>query len=70
MAPPLIDTFIVPEVPAVLYALFDYGLTEYFMLDKTKNHRYIPGLDGLRALAVLSVIAYHLNFSWAKGGFL
>jgi len=27
MAPPLIDTFIVPEVPAVLYALFDYGLT-------------------------------------------
>ncbi|SIR56459.1 hypothetical protein SAMN05880580_1399, partial [Priestia flexa] len=27
MAPPLIDTFIVPEVPDVLYALFDYGLT-------------------------------------------
>ncbi|KOY83404.1 hypothetical protein I6G82_06595 [Lysinibacillus macroides] len=26
-APPLIDTFIVPEVPGVLYALFDYGLT-------------------------------------------
>ena len=27
MAPPLIDTFIVPEVPGYLYALFDYGLT-------------------------------------------
>ena len=27
MAPPLIDTSIVPEVPGVLYALFDYGLT-------------------------------------------
>ena len=27
MAPPLIDTFIVPEVPDYLYALFDYGLT-------------------------------------------
>ena len=27
MAPPLIGTFIVPEVPGVLYALFDYGLT-------------------------------------------
>ena len=27
MAPPLFDTFIVPEVPGVLYALFDYGLT-------------------------------------------
>lgn len=32
--------------------------------------RYIPGLDGLRAFAVLSVIAYHFNFSWASGGFL
>ena len=27
MAPPLFDTFIVPEVPGVLYALFNYGLT-------------------------------------------
>ncbi|RNB79723.1 acetyltransferase [Brevibacillus fluminis] len=32
--------------------------------------RYIAGLDGLRALAVLAVIAYHLNFSWASGGLL
>ena len=29
MAPPLIDTFILPEVPGVLYALFDYGLTSF-----------------------------------------
>lgn len=35
-----------------------------------QNHRYISGLDGLRAFAVLSVIAYHFNFSWASGGFL
>ena len=28
MAPPLVDTFIVPEVPNCLYALFDYGLTQ------------------------------------------
>ncbi|MGE8205539.1 acyltransferase family protein [Heyndrickxia sp. NPDC080065] len=35
-----------------------------------KNQRYIPGLDGLRAFAVLSVIAYHFSFSWARGGFL
>ena len=32
--------------------------------------RYMPGLDGLRALAVLAVIAYHLNLPWAPGGLL
>lgn len=32
--------------------------------------RYIAGLDGLRALAVLAVIAYHLNVGGAKGGLL
>ena len=30
----------------------------------------MPGLDGLRAVAVLAVIAYHLNFGWAPGGLL
>ena len=31
---------------------------------------YLPGLDGIRAIAVLAVIAYHLNFGWALGGLL
>ncbi|UNL85252.1 acyltransferase family protein [Priestia koreensis] len=35
-----------------------------------RKHRYVHSLDGLRALAVLSVIAYHLNLKWAPGGFL
>ncbi|HWE70266.1 MAG TPA: acyltransferase [Acidimicrobiales bacterium] len=34
------------------------------------GHRYIPSLDGLRALAVAGVIAYHFNFHWANGGYL
>ena len=34
------------------------------------NQRYVAGLDGLRALAVLAVIAYHVNFGWAPGGLL
>lgn len=32
--------------------------------------RYMPGLDGLRALSVLAVIVYHLNSSWLPGGLL
>ena len=32
--------------------------------------RYQPALDGLRAVAVLAVIAYHDAYSWARGGFL
>src|SRR5205085_9273048 len=31
---------------------------------------YKPGLDGLRAVAVLSVMAFHFGASWAPGGFL
>jgi peptidoglycan/LPS O-acetylase OafA/YrhL len=31
---------------------------------------YLPGLDGIRAVAVLAVIAYHLDFGWAPGGLL
>jgi peptidoglycan/LPS O-acetylase OafA/YrhL len=34
------------------------------------GHRYIAGLDGLRAIAVLAVIVYHLNVGWAQGGLL
>lgn len=31
---------------------------------------YLPALDGLRAVAVMLVVAYHLEFEWARGGFL
>jgi peptidoglycan/LPS O-acetylase OafA/YrhL len=35
-----------------------------------RNQRYMPGLDGLRAVAVLAVIAFHLGLDWAPGGML
>ena len=32
--------------------------------------RYVPSLDGIRALAVVAVVLYHLDFHVADGGFL
>jgi len=32
--------------------------------------QYIPAIDGLRAIAVIAVILYHLGVSWIPGGFL
>lgn len=39
-------------------------------MNNTYSSGYINGLDGLRALAISSVVAYHFGFSWAGGGFL
>ena len=36
----------------------------------TVPHEYFPGLDGLRALAVLAVLLFHAGVSDASGGFL
>lgn len=43
------------------------------MMNREQNRplkRYMPGLDGLRAMSVLAVIGYHLDLEWAKGGLL
>jgi peptidoglycan/LPS O-acetylase OafA/YrhL len=31
---------------------------------------YLPGLDGMRAIAVVAVMIYHANTEWLPGGFL
>jgi len=32
--------------------------------------KYRPEIDGIRAIAVLAVIFYHIESSWLPGGFL
>ena len=36
----------------------------------SKSAIYLPGLDGLRAIAVVAVVGYHLEISWLSGGLL
>ena len=31
---------------------------------------YLPGLDGMRAAAVVAVMIYHTNNGWLPGGFI
>ena len=33
-------------------------------------NRHLPALDGIRALAIVGVMAFHLGLGWASGGFL
>jgi peptidoglycan/LPS O-acetylase OafA/YrhL len=43
--------------------------TQVLTRDEAKV-RYRPGLDGLRAVAVVAVIVFHANREWLPGGFL
>jgi len=40
------------------------------LLSPQISKEYRPELNGLRALAVMLVLLYHLDFEWMKGGFL
>jgi len=39
-------------------------------MQTSRGLRYIPAIDGLRAVAVIAVMLYHLGFKWIPGGFL
>lgn len=37
---------------------------------RPRRMRYTPALDGIRTLAVVAVVLYHLHLPWAQGGLL
>lgn len=40
------------------------------MAPVTASREYRPAIDGLRAVAVLAVLVFHLNSAWLPGGFV
>src|SRR5262249_58674896 len=69
---PLSDPGARAKIPAALGPLCGEGPNSsgaFGGIVKSKqSFSYRPGLDGLRALAVAAVFAYHLDAGWARGG--
>ncbi|MBK9347071.1 MAG: acyltransferase [Burkholderiales bacterium] len=40
------------------------------MISSPPDRQYRPDIDGLRAIAIISVVAYHAGFSGFSGGFV
>jgi peptidoglycan/LPS O-acetylase OafA/YrhL len=36
-------------------------------MSTSRGIRYIPAIDGLRAVAVIAVMLYHIGFDWIPG---
>jgi len=39
-------------------------------VDSNTLKKYRPEIDGLRAIAVINILLFHAEFSWASGGFV
>ena len=50
--------------------LFHHPKTQRWAYTPASRLGYVPGLDGVRALAVLAVLVYHAEAAWLPGGFL
>jgi peptidoglycan/LPS O-acetylase OafA/YrhL len=46
------------------------GRTRGLRGENAVTGRHLPALNGLRAVAVIGVVAYHLQLGWARGGYL
>lgn len=60
------DSFDSPTDPLAVPA----PRTESVLPSATRRREHLPGLDGIRALAVLAVVVYHVSSDWLPGGFL
>ncbi len=54
-------------IPSATVGSLDEGLRPNRQISRVG---YLPGLDGMRAVAVLAVMVYHANADWLPGGYL
>src|SRR5262249_26378215 len=62
-----------PAPPSEFHAQAHAGtLPKELLMSRPQDSRlpYLPGIDALRALAVLAVFFYHASVGWMPGGFL
>jgi peptidoglycan/LPS O-acetylase OafA/YrhL len=56
--------------PAIDVPLDGASTSRATMMPPSSRMRYIPGLDGLRAISVTAVLLYHADLTWMPAGFL
>jgi peptidoglycan/LPS O-acetylase OafA/YrhL len=59
-----------PVGAGTLKAVATTALGRTGTVEARRRARYLPALDGVRAIAIAAVVAYHLGLGWAGGGYL
>ncbi|MEG3086867.1 acyltransferase family protein [Sphingomonas sp. PB4P5] len=44
------------------------GYSDTMMIEKRNGSTYVPAIDGLRAIAIIAVVVFHLQSDWLPGG--
>lgn len=59
-----------PSIPIISLSYYILHRKHMNIHSHTNHFSYRPDIDGLRAIAVIAVILFHINTNWLPGGFL